>query len=67
MEQRHVEIPPKRFYNDHTDKMDEMSMLTLCKLAINHKGWTKGMVKYPPNSSGMLVWAKNKDFGQKVI
>ena len=29
MEQRHVEIPLKRFYNDYTDKMDEMSMLTL--------------------------------------
>ena len=29
MEQRHVEIPPKRLYNDYTDKMYEMSMLTL--------------------------------------
>ena len=29
MEQRHVEIPLKRLYNDYTDKMDEMSMLTL--------------------------------------
>ena len=65
MEQRHVEIPPKRLYNDHTDKMDEMSMLTLCKLVINHYGWTRGMVKYPQNASGMAIWAKNKDFGQK--
>ena len=29
MEQRRFEIPLKRFYNDYTDKMDEMSMLTL--------------------------------------
>ena len=29
MEQRHVEIPLKRLHNDYTDKMDEMSMLTL--------------------------------------
>ena len=55
MEQRHVEIPPKRLYNDHTDKMDEMSMLTLCKLVINHYGWTRGMVKYPQNASGMAI------------
>ena len=65
MEQRHVEIPPKRFYNDHTDKMDEMSMLTLCKLVINHYGWIRGMLKYPQNASGMAIWAKNEDFCQK--
>ena len=59
MEQRHVEIPPKRFYNDHTDKMDEMSMLTLCKLVINHYGWNRGMLKYPQNASGMAIYEKN--------
>ena len=64
MEQRHVEIPPKRLYNDHTDKMDEMSILTLCKLAINHKGWTKGMLKYPKMPLELLYGQKTS-FGQK--
>jgi len=34
---------------------------------INHKGWIRGMVKYPQNASGMAIWAKNKDFGPKKI
>ena len=32
---------------------------------MNHKGWTRGMVKYPQNASGMAIWAKNEDFGSK--
>ena len=40
-------------------------MLSLCKLVLNHYGWTRGMVKYPQNASGMAIWAKNEDFGPK--
>ena len=67
MEQRHDEIPPKRLYNDHTDKMDEISMSTLCKLVINHKERNGGMVKYPQNAFGMPIWAKYVEFAQKKI
>ena len=63
---RHVEIPPKRFYNDHTDKMDEMSMLTLCKLVINHYGWIRGMLKYPKMPLEWLYGQKIKILAKKI-
>ena len=34
------------------------SMLSLCKLVINHYGWTRGMVKYPWNASRIAIWTK---------